>query len=85
VYRIADHLLQSGQDYAEPVNIASPFNYPVKEIVAAIESFLKIRSNYIEVNKGSCFPIDLSEINSLVPSLFPEKKEGLQKILQKYF
>jgi nucleoside-diphosphate-sugar epimerase len=86
VFSVADKLLKNNPSSAKPINIASPFNYPVKDIVTAIESFLNTRSNYIEVNKGSCFEIDLSATQSI----FQEKQtktgsEYLASMLAKYF
>lgn len=86
VFFVADQLLQTKQYSATPVNIASPVNYPVKEIVFAIENFVGIKSNYVEVNKGSCFDIDLSGIKSILRH-FGNKFENsyLDGILKKYF
>jgi nucleoside-diphosphate-sugar epimerase len=86
VFSVADELLKNTTASAQPINIASPFNYPVKDIVAAIESFLKTRSNYVEVNKGSCFEIDLSATQNIFRE--KQKKSGdeyLASMLTKYF
>lgn len=86
VYRITDELLQSDIEYAAPINIASPECYPVKEIVTAIEKYLNTKSNYIEVNKGSCFDIDLSVIKPyLKMTAAANKTDCLTAILNKYF
>ncbi|MBC7872969.1 MAG: NAD(P)-dependent oxidoreductase [Ferruginibacter sp.] len=86
LFFIADHLLQHATPPAEPVNIASPFNHPVSEIVSAIECFLDTKSNYIEVNKGSCFEIDLSVIRPVLQqSPVQFDNDYLAKLLAKYF
>ena len=86
VFFIADQLLQSQLSSVEPVNIASPVNYPVKDIVSAIETFLGIKSNYVEVSKGSCFDIDLSGIQLVLersPAIFDNGY--LNGLLKRYF
>ena len=68
------------------INIASPVNYPVKEIVTAIELFLNTKSNYVEVNKGTCFEIDLSAIQHIIeqPNLHFDNRY-LPRLLAKYY
>jgi nucleoside-diphosphate-sugar epimerase len=86
VFFITDQLLKEKGNAAEPVNIASPVNYPVKEIITAIENFLNTKSNYVEVSKGSCFDIDLSVIRPVLeqsPARFDN--DYLPRLLGKYF
>lgn len=86
VFSVADELLKNNLPSIEPINIASPFNYPVKNIVAAIEYFLKIKSNYVEVNKGSCFEIDLSLTQPIfLKNQTKPSNEYLATMLAKYF
>ena len=73
VFFIASRLLKDKSASGRPINIASPFNYPVREIVSAIEAFLNTKSNYVEVNKGSCFDISLPDIETILkdsPAIF---------------
>jgi nucleoside-diphosphate-sugar epimerase len=85
-YFIADHVLKNNQPSAQPINIASPLNYPVKDIVSAIESFLGISSIYTEVNKGNCFEIDISATRRILDQL-PAKfnDDYLPFLLTKYY
>lgn len=86
VFFIASRLLKNKAFSGIPINIASPVNYPVREIVAAIESFLQTKSNYVEVNKGSCFDISLPEIETILkdsPAIFDSNY--LPNLLAKYF
>ncbi len=86
VYFIAHQLMKNNPPSPEPINIASPFSYPVKEIVLAIESFLDTKSNYVEVNKGSCFEIDLSDIHLILGKSPTKFGTGyLARLLTKYF
>lgn len=86
VFFIADQLLKNYPPSNQPINIASPVNYPVKEIVQAIEFFLNTKSNYTEVIKGGCFEVDLSVIQPLLQN-FQTKfdDEYLATLLAKYF
>ncbi len=86
VYQIASQILKNGLPSVEPINIGSPINYPVKEIVTAIELFLNTKSNYVEVNKGSCFEIDLSGIQPILQqSHLQFNSEYLAGLLAKYY
>jgi nucleoside-diphosphate-sugar epimerase len=68
-YLVIDHILKKALFRNQIINVANPINYPVKEIILAIESFLNIKSNYIEINKGNCFDIDISEIKQIMEEL----------------
>jgi len=86
VFFIADELLQKTPPTTTLVNIANPVNYPVKDIVSAIETFLGTRSNYVEVSKGSCFDIDLSAIRPVLDrSATTFDTNYLAGLLTKYF
>ncbi len=86
VFFIAGQLLKNNLSSAVPINIASPVNYPVKEIVSTIETFLKTKSNYIEVSKGSCFEIDLSDTKHILrQSQTRFDSDYLATLLAKYF
>ena len=61
-------------------------DYPVKEIISAIEAFLGTKSNYVEVSKGSCFDIDLNGIQPILEKMPGKFDNGyLAKLLVKYF
>jgi nucleoside-diphosphate-sugar epimerase len=86
VFFIADELLKKTPASPAPLNIASPVDYPVKDIVSAIETFLGTKSNYVEVNKGSCFDIDLSAIRPVLErSATIFDTNYLAGLLAKYF
>jgi nucleoside-diphosphate-sugar epimerase len=86
VFFIADQLLKNYQPSNLPINIASPVNYPVKEIVLAIEFFLNTKSNYTEVSKGGCFEVDLSVIQPVLRNFQTKFDDGyLATLLAKYF
>ncbi len=86
LFFIVDDLLNNGENYSKPVNVGSPVNYPVTELIRTIEQFVGARSNYVEVNKGSCFEMDLTVITPILkkcPTDF--NKDYLLNILSKYY
>ena len=85
-YLVIDHILKNQLFPNQIVNIANPVNHPVKEIVAAIESFLNIKSNYIEIIKGDCFEIDISLMKQVADDLkIKFNPDYLDSLLRKYF
>ncbi len=85
-YLIIDHILKNNLFPNQVINIANPANNPVKTIITAIETFLNIKSNYIEIDNGGCFEIDTSPIQHIIQQLGilfgPEYLKGL---LNKYY
>ncbi len=85
-YLIIDHILKHNLFPNQVINIANPVNHPVKKIVEAIEAFLNIRSNYIEIDKGTCFEIDTSLIQHIIQELEIRFDAGyLSDLLKKYY
>jgi nucleoside-diphosphate-sugar epimerase len=85
-YIIIDHILQNKLFSNKIINVANHSNYPVKDIIGTIEHFLDVKSNYIEIDKGNCFEIDLSFIKPITQELKIEfNKEYLSSLLNKYF
>lgn len=85
-YLIIDHILKHNLFPNQIINIANPINHPVKKIITAIETFLNIKSNYIEIDKGTCFEIDLSPIQHIIQKLgIRFDPEYLRDILNKYY
>ena len=85
-YLIIDHILKNNLFPNQVINIANPVNYRVKKIIEAIETFLNIKSNYIEIEKGTCFEIDTSPIQHIIqkPGIRFDH-EYLVDLLQKYY
>ena len=85
-YHIIDHILKGNLFPNQVINIANPENYPVKKIITAIETFLNIKSNYIEIEKGTCFEIDTSAIQHIIQELrIRFSPEYLRDLLNKYY
>jgi len=86
VYLIIDLILKNDLFPNQFINIANPVNYPVKKIITAIETFLNVKSNYIEIDKGTCFEIDTSSIQHIIQKLGIQfDQEYLEELLQKYY
>lgn len=85
-YPVIDHILKNSLLLNKAVNIANPSSYPVTEIIAAIETFLKTQADYIPINKGTCFEIDTSGVNSLFEKYkISFNNDYLLSMLGKYF
>lgn len=83
---IIDHILKQDLFTNQVINIANPVSYPVKKIIREVESFLDIRSNYIEIEKGTCFDIDTSVILPIIQkSGIQFGNDYLEGLLQKYY
>lgn len=63
-YLIMDHILKRNLFPNQVINIANPVNQQVK-IIETIEVFLNIKSNYIEIDKGTFFEIETSPFSIL--------------------
>jgi nucleoside-diphosphate-sugar epimerase len=86
MYRIADHILQNRFNPNTIINIANPTMYRVKEIISAIESWWKVKANYIAIEKGNPFTIDISVIAPVINSLSIRfDKDYLINLLRKYY
>jgi nucleoside-diphosphate-sugar epimerase len=85
-YMIIDHILKNNLFPNQVINIANPVNHPVKEIISTIETFLNIKSNYIEIDRGTCFEIDISSIQPIIQKLAIRfDPEYVRDILNKYY
>lgn len=85
-YLIVDHILKSNLFSNQVINIANPVNHPVKKIISAIETFLNIKLNYIEIDRGTCFEIDTSAIQHIIQKLGVRFDQNyLMDLLNKYY
>jgi nucleoside-diphosphate-sugar epimerase len=85
LYFITLHLLESNEEYRVPINIANPVNYPVTQIVNALESYLGLKANYKTIDKGSCFDIDLKDIKHILDQMKGFDDNYLNRVIEKYF
>ncbi len=85
-YLIIEHILNKNLFPNQVINIANPVNYPVKNIITAIEKFLNKKSNYMEIEKGTNFSIDTSTIQPIIQKLGIEFDDKyLMKLIHKYY
>lgn len=85
MYKIVDHILKQGIFCNRIINIANPRNYTTKEIIKTIETLLDARANYIPIQKGSPFDIDISLISPISKQLSIRfEKDYLINLLRKY-
>jgi nucleoside-diphosphate-sugar epimerase len=85
-YLIIDHILKNNLFPNQVINIANPVNHEAKKIIVTIETFLNVRSNYIEIDKGACFEIDTSPIQHIIQELGIRFDSGyLKYMLNKYY
>lgn len=85
-FQIADSILQQRVFKNQCVNIANPYNYPVKQIVDEIERFCGKKAIYSPVNKGFSFDIDISQIRPVIEELGLTFTGGyLSQLLTKYY
>ena len=86
VYRIADHILKKGIAPNQVINIANTENYSTQEIIIAIEGLWRTKANYIPIQKGNAFDIDLSLTTPIIKELgIHFGKNYLTNLLRKYY
>ena len=68
------------------INIASPYNSTILEIVQNIECILGLKVNYVLVKKGTAINDDISELSQLIDinKIFRSKNLYLQQLVSKY-
>jgi nucleoside-diphosphate-sugar epimerase len=68
------------------VNIASPYNCTILELIKNIEIVLSMKVNYTLVNKGKTIYTSVAEISDIVDinRVFKSKNQYLQHLIKKY-
>ncbi len=86
MYRIVDHILQHPLYLNDSINIANPLTYNVNEIVSTIEALWNIKANYIPIEKGSKFAINIDAILPVIQQLnIRFENDYLINLLKKYY
>jgi nucleoside-diphosphate-sugar epimerase len=86
MYKIADDVLKKGVIQNQFINIANTENYTTQEIITAIENLWNIKANYIPIQKGNPFIIDLAAIRPIMKELgIHFGKNYLTNLLRKYY
>jgi nucleoside-diphosphate-sugar epimerase len=86
MYKITDDILKRGVVQNQVINIANTENYTTQEIITAIENLWNTKANYIPIEKGNPFIIDLSAIRPIMKKLgIHFGKNYLPNLLRKYY
>jgi len=86
MYKVADHILEKGIARNQVINIANTDNYSTQEIIIAIEGLWKTKANYIPIQKGNAFDIDLPVTGPIMKELgIHFGKNYLTNLLRKYY
>jgi len=86
MYQIADDILKKGNDGNQVINIANTENYATQEIITAIEDLWKTKANYIPIEKGRPFHIDVTTTRPILKKLgIHFGKDYLTNLLRKYY
>ncbi len=86
MYRLCQYFISDSKYCNQIINIANPVNYPVLNIVEAIEKHIGIKGYYAIAAKGSSPLIDTSSIQPFFSKLGIEfHKDYFEQLLAKYF
>jgi dolichol-phosphate mannosyltransferase len=86
VYRIAHDMLYHACPLNRIVNICSPHNTSVADLVRVIESYLGKTANFQPRDKGGSFTIDAADIQLVISKLGIDFGAGyLEKCIDKYY
>ncbi|MCX6175447.1 MAG: glycosyltransferase [Ignavibacteriales bacterium] len=86
VHLIVDYILTKKIYSNRIINIASPYNTPILELVQCMESYFGHNAKYSAVDKGTSYKIDISETLEIITKLNINFKQGyILKAINKYF
>lgn len=86
VISIIDQVVSNNAKINSVMNIASPLNIDILEIIKNIEMVLNIKIKYILVQKGKAIDVDINELSKVVEmdTVFRNKNLYLQNLINKY-
>jgi glycosyltransferase involved in cell wall biosynthesis len=86
IHDIVKEIIKQKSLINKTINIASPKNTEILELVSKIEKFTKCKANFEVVEKGSEYLIDITDINPILMELnINFNDEYLIKRIQKYY
>jgi dolichol-phosphate mannosyltransferase len=86
VHEVVGEVLCRNNNLNQVVNVASAHQTPVLQLVHDIEGFLGRSANYVLVNKGTSYDLDISPIRKILTDLNIDFGEGyIKRSLNKYF
>lgn len=86
VVGIANTFLSNKKNLNSIINIASPYNCTIVELLENIEIVLDLKVDYFLANKGENLDIDISRMNEMIDmdQIFKDKNQYLQNLIKKY-
>lgn len=86
MFRIVDQILKNKINRNSIINIANPESYSVEKIISAFETISGIKANYIPIQKGVPFAVDVSLILPIIDELGIRFDDNyLTSLLKKYY
>lgn len=86
VYDIVRYILENNCFINKVINVASPYQMPVSELVHEVEIFLGKTADFTLVNKGSGLIVDITEVLPIIDGFNIDFSDGyIQSSLNKYF
>jgi len=86
IERIAAAVIGRGNRQNRILNIANPQNYRISEIISMFRRVLGREVLFVEQERGSGYPIDISEIAGVIQDLKMDFDNSyLEKIVRKYY
>jgi nucleoside-diphosphate-sugar epimerase len=86
MFQITNDILSKRILQNQIINIANPKNYNVKDIVASLELETNTKANYIPIQKGSDFSIDISLILPVIREMKIQFGDSyLSTLIKKYY
>lgn len=83
---LSNSILQIDEMKNQIINIASPMNYPIIQVVENLEHFCNKKAIYTTLEKGACFDIDIRAIKPLLDiCLDMNHPSYLYKLICKYY
>ena len=86
VVDIIKQIISNNIEMNSIINIASPFNVSILEIIRNIEAISNIKTTYTLVEKGQAIDVDICELSKIVDidTVFKSKDIYLQNLIKKY-
>lgn len=86
VFKISEYFIDNYIYVNKIVNIASPYNYSILDIVKKIETFLNKEAVFKVINKGNSLEINIDDLNIYKNELNVNFNESyLENVLNKYY
>ena len=86
VFRICSYIIERRKYINRTINVASTQDVPVPRIVEIVEGVLNKKANYLLIDKGSDYAIDLAEMLPIVKEIGLEFDDLYpERVIRKYF